>query len=124
MRRELLSSVPSLVEDMAEARGDWITLEGMVFYGLHGVDPAEKSLGQRFIVDVALQRDLRKPGRTDNLYDTINYAQVYRASWSFGSTCWPKTSSVRSRSGPEKSQITQRAPTWRKASSCAAHSSG
>ena len=58
--------------------GDWIKLEGMVFYGLHGVDPAEKALGQRFTVDVALQRNLRKPGRSDDLHDTINYAQVYR----------------------------------------------
>jgi dihydroneopterin aldolase len=58
--------------------GDWVWLEGMVFYGMHGVDPAEKSLGQRFIVDVALKRDLRKAGRTDALHDTVNYAHVYR----------------------------------------------
>ena len=58
--------------------GDRIRLEGMVFYGYHGVDPAEKSLGQRFSVDVELERDLRKPGRTDDLHDTINYAHVYR----------------------------------------------
>lgn len=58
--------------------GDRIRLEGMVFYGMHGVDPAEKSLGQRFVVDVELERDLRKPGRTDDLHDTVNYAHVYR----------------------------------------------
>ena len=63
---------------VSEERGDWIKLEGMVFYGLHGVDPAEKELGQRFTVDVALQRDLRRPGRSDDLHQTINYAQVYR----------------------------------------------
>ena len=59
-------------------RGDWICLEGMVFYGFHGVDPAEQSLGQRFVVDIALQRDLRRPGRSDDLNDTISYAHVYR----------------------------------------------
>ncbi len=58
--------------------GDWIHLEGIVCYGFHGVDPAEKALGQRFIVDIALQRDLRKPGRTDDLADTISYTHVYR----------------------------------------------
>jgi dihydroneopterin aldolase len=63
---------------VSEERGDWIRLEGMIFYGLHGVDPAEKTLGQRFTVDVALQRNLRKPGRSDDLHDTINYAHVYR----------------------------------------------
>jgi dihydroneopterin aldolase len=52
----------------------------MVFYGMHGVDPAEKSLGQRFVVDVELERDLRKPGRTDDLHDTVNYAHVYRVA--------------------------------------------
>ncbi len=74
----MLSSNSSLIDDMTGERGDWITLEGMVFYGQHGVDPAEKSLGQRFTVDVALQRDLRKPGRSDDLHDTVNYAHVYR----------------------------------------------
>ncbi|NBQ62886.1 MAG: dihydroneopterin aldolase, partial [Proteobacteria bacterium] len=32
----------------------------MKFYGFHGVDPAEKVLGQRFIVDLTVERDLRK----------------------------------------------------------------
>ena len=57
---------------------DRIFLEGMTFYGQHGVDPAEKSLGQRFTVDVEITRDLRTPGRTDDVDDTINYADVYR----------------------------------------------
>jgi len=57
--------------------GDRIRLEGMIFYGLHGVNPAEKELGQRFVVDVELERDLRRPGRTDDLHDTVNYSQVY-----------------------------------------------
>jgi dihydroneopterin aldolase len=57
---------------------DRIHLEGMAFYGFHGVDPAEKVLGQRFIVDVTVERDLRKPGRTDNVADTISYATIYK----------------------------------------------
>src|SRR5881392_2597145 len=68
----------SLTAFMADERGDWIKLAGMVFYGHHGVDPAEKQLGQRFTVDVPLQRNLRQPGRSDDLHDTVNYAQVYR----------------------------------------------
>ena len=50
----------------------------MVFYGMHGVDPAEKALGQRFIVDVEIARSLRRPGESDAVEDTINYADVYR----------------------------------------------
>ena len=57
---------------------DRILLEGMLFYGMHGVDPAEKSLGQRFIVDVEIARSLRRPGESDDVHDTINYADVYR----------------------------------------------
>jgi dihydroneopterin aldolase len=63
---------------MSEIRGDRIRLEGMIFYGLHGVDPAEKALGQRFVVDLEVERDLRRPGRTDEVADTVNYAQLYR----------------------------------------------
>jgi 7,8-dihydroneopterin aldolase/epimerase/oxygenase len=63
---------------MNEIRGDRIRLEGMIFYGLHGVDPAEKALGQRFVVDLEVERDLRRPGRTDEVADTVNYAQLYR----------------------------------------------
>ena len=57
---------------------DRIILKGMLFYGMHGVDPAEKELGQRFVVDVEITRDLRRPGETDDVGDTINYADVYR----------------------------------------------
>ena len=57
---------------------DWIHLEGMAFYGYHGVDPAEQQLGQRFIVDLAVAYDLRRAGETDDLQDTVSYAQLYR----------------------------------------------
>ena len=57
---------------------DWIHLEGMAFYGYHGADPAEQQLGQRFIVDLSVAYDLRRAGETDDLQDTVNYAQLYR----------------------------------------------
>lgn len=58
--------------------GDQIMLEGMAFYGFHGVDPAEKALGQRFIVDLAVTTDLRRAGRTDDVADTISYATLFK----------------------------------------------
>lgn len=57
--------------------GDKIQLEGMVFYGYHGVGPAEQELGQRFIVDLEVEKDLSAPGRTDALEDTISYSAFY-----------------------------------------------
>ena len=56
---------------------DRIRLNGMVFYGYHGVLPEERALGQRFVVDVEIFTDLRKAGASDDLSDTINYSQVY-----------------------------------------------
>ncbi len=56
---------------------DRIRLNGMVFYGYHGVLPEERALGQRFIVDVEVFTDLRSAGASDDIADTINYSQVY-----------------------------------------------
>ncbi len=57
---------------------DKIELSGMVFYGFHGVGPEEQSLGQRFIVDLEVHRDLTKPGASDDVRDTINYSSLYK----------------------------------------------
>lgn len=57
---------------------DTIFLDGMQFYGYHGVNPEERSLGQRFLVDVELSTMLQTAGRSDNLNDTINYSTVYK----------------------------------------------
>lgn len=56
---------------------DHILLEGMVFTGYHGTRPAERELGQRFVVDVDLRCDLREAGRTDDLAATVDYGEVY-----------------------------------------------
>lgn len=56
---------------------DKIYVNGMAFYGYHGVFPEENKLGQRFYVDVILELDLGKAGKTDNLTYTVNYADIY-----------------------------------------------
>ena len=57
---------------------DEILLEGMRFYAYHGVNPEERALGQRFLVDVVMAVDLRRPGQIDNLADTVSYSDVYK----------------------------------------------
>ncbi len=57
---------------------DRIFLEGLIFYAYHGVHPEEKRLGQRFIVDISLARDLGAAGRSDDLTQTTSYSEVYR----------------------------------------------
>ena len=58
---------------------DRIVLEGMRFYGFHGVNPEERVLGQEYLVDLAVEIDLGRAGRSDRLEDTISYAHIYRA---------------------------------------------
>ena len=58
---------------------DRIHLEGMVFYGFHGVSPAEQELGQRFVVDLEARRDLQAAGVSDDIADTVSYSHLYRA---------------------------------------------
>ena len=57
---------------------DRIRLAGMIFYGFHGVGPEEQQVGQRFVVDLDVERDLRAAGLSDEPGDTVNYAQMYR----------------------------------------------
>lgn len=52
-------------------------MEGMAFFGRHGVFPAERELGARFTVDVELEADLARAGASDRLDDTVNYAHAY-----------------------------------------------
>jgi dihydroneopterin aldolase len=57
---------------------DRILLEGMVFHGRHGTLPAERELGQPFVVDVELRLNLRPAGLSDDLAQTVDYGEVHR----------------------------------------------
>jgi len=57
---------------------DRILLEGMTFHGRHGTLPAERELGQPFVVDVELRLDLRPAGSSDDLTKTVDYSEVHR----------------------------------------------
>ena len=57
---------------------DKIELSQMEFYGYHGVLSEENRLGQRFIVDLMVLVDLQKAGKSDQLEDSINYADLFQ----------------------------------------------
>ena len=57
---------------------DRIVLEGMQFYGFHGVNPEEQALGQSYLVDLAVELDLSQAGQSDRLDDTVSYTHLYR----------------------------------------------
>ena len=52
-------------------------LEGMAFSGRHGVRPAEREHAQEFKVDVEVDTDLVRSGRSDRVDHTVDYRRVY-----------------------------------------------
>jgi dihydroneopterin aldolase len=58
---------------------DLIVLRGLRGYGRHGVLASERSLGQPFVVDLALEVDTRAAGASDDLAGTADYAAVAEA---------------------------------------------
>jgi dihydroneopterin aldolase len=62
------------VEDL---RGlDRIIIEGVNVLGHHGVDEAERQVGQRLIIDVSLYLDLAAAIEGDDIRRTVNYEAV------------------------------------------------
>ena len=59
--------------------GDRIYLKGMRFYGFHGNRPEERTLGQQFEVNLSIETDTRISGLSDNIEDTVNYSDVFKA---------------------------------------------
>lgn len=56
---------------------DKIMARGLTFTACHGVLPAEKIVPQTFQVDLDLYLDLQVAGMSDDLKDTVSYAEVY-----------------------------------------------
>ena len=57
---------------------DRIVLHDIVVQGRHGVQARERETPQPFRVDLVLQLDLSRAAASDDLRDTINYAEVHR----------------------------------------------
>ncbi len=53
-----------------------ILLENLKIYAIHGVLPEEKIIGTHFIVNAEIHADLEKATESDDLDDTINYAEI------------------------------------------------
>jgi 7,8-dihydroneopterin aldolase/epimerase/oxygenase len=56
---------------------DKIIMKNLSFYGFHGVLPEENKLGQKFMVDAVLYLDLKEAGNSDDVSDTVSYAEVH-----------------------------------------------
>ena len=67
-----------------------IFLEGLEFYGYHGVPEAERQVGHRYKVDLSLLVDSRAE-ETDNVDDTADYGKIGAALVQFGESNQYKT---------------------------------
>ena len=53
-----------------------ILFENLKIYAYHGVLPEEKIIGTYYILNVEVHADLWKAVGTDDLTDTVNYAEI------------------------------------------------
>ncbi|HZD65344.1 MAG TPA: dihydroneopterin aldolase [Acidimicrobiales bacterium] len=58
--------------------GDHIELRGLRVLGTHGALPEERHRAQPFELDLDLELDLTRAGRSDQLGDTVDYGAVVR----------------------------------------------
>lgn len=63
---------------------DRIILNGIRFYGYHGVREEERRLGQHFLVDLDLRLDLRAAAEADDLARGVDYGQVLQTVLEIG----------------------------------------
>ena len=55
---------------------DKINIKNLEVFGKHGVYAEERALGQKFIISASISADLRHAGKTDDLKDSVNYAEI------------------------------------------------
>ena len=53
-----------------------IILEDIKIYAYHGVLPEEAIIGNHYLVNLEVHSDLEKASQSDDLKDTINYAEI------------------------------------------------
>jgi len=54
-----------------------IQIENMEFYSFHGHFKEERIVGNKFLVDLTVETDMKVPSESDNLKDAVNYQRIY-----------------------------------------------
>lgn len=57
----------------------YIFLDNLRFFARHGVGAQERLVGNEFTVSLKLRVDLQRAMRTDDVADTVSYADVFQA---------------------------------------------
>ena len=55
----------------------YILLKEIRCYAYHGVAPQENLIGNEYIIDLKLKVNISKAAQTDEVTDTVNYAEVH-----------------------------------------------
>lgn len=59
---------------------DKIIINSLRLFAYHGVNPEEQEDGQFFILDIEADIPLSKAGESDDLNDTVSYAQMIKCA--------------------------------------------
>jgi dihydroneopterin aldolase len=54
-----------------------IQIENMEFYSFHGHFKEERIVGNKFLVNLTVETDMKTPAASDNLRDAVNYQRAY-----------------------------------------------
>lgn len=65
---------------------DKIIIDSLRLFAYHGVNPEEQEDGQFFILDIEADIPLSKAGESDDLNDTVSYAQMIKSR----AGCFPR----------------------------------
>lgn len=55
----------------------YILLKEIRCYAYHGVAPQENLIGNEYLIDLKLKVNISKAAQTDEVADTVNYAEVH-----------------------------------------------
>ncbi|MGI6242574.1 MAG: dihydroneopterin aldolase [Prevotella sp.] len=58
-------------------KDSYIYIRHLRFHAFHGVEAQERLLGNDYALDLKIQVDVSKAMVSDNVVDTVNYAEVY-----------------------------------------------
>ena len=57
----------------------YVCLDDLHFFAYHGVAPQETMVGNEYALSLRLKTDITRAMATDDVADTLNYAEIYQA---------------------------------------------
>jgi FolB domain-containing protein len=66
---------------------DKVIIKNLTARGIIGVNDWEREKPQEILINIILFGDLRKPGKTDDVEDSINYRTVAKQAQKLAETC-------------------------------------